>query len=298
MGKFARPEKQAATAIEQIQKRDPSAIPSLGTARNFTDCLSRVGHWMRDNHLGRDLWAITKDQAIDYLKARAETVSQSTLDQERQAIQKMQQVLTHQLQPSERLPVIKSELEQVLESRAYATSQVELILEHQSERNAIATEIAFNAGLRAHELFCIRRLDERAPSRRPASDLKFLGRNDDVLYTVQGKGGLVRTVMIDKALAERLEDHRLAQPKSVLDRKIWYKTYYDIGGGNAWTKSFSDASLRALDKTHGAHGLRHAYAQNRMRTLMKQGLNRQDALGVVSQEMGHFRPEITEVYLR
>ena len=34
-----------------------------------------------------------------------------------------------------------------------------------------------------------------------------------------------------------------------------------------------------------------------MRTLQRE-LPREDALRVVSQEMGHFRPSITEVYLR
>ena len=296
MGRFASSEKQSARVIDAIHAKDPMAIQSLGTARDFQACLKGVCEWMKENRFG-SLRDITKDQAVAYLQARAETVGQKALDQERQAIQKMQQVLTGKLQPSERLPVVKSELKQVLESRAYAPEQVRLIAEHQTPKNGLATEIAYAAGLRAHELLCIERREDRAPSSRPASDNKFAGR-DGVIYTVQGKGGLVREVSIPRALAERLEAHRLDTPKEVRDRDIWYRSHYDIGGGVAWSRSFSQASTRVLGYSTGAHGVRHAYAQERMHELRAQGLDRWRALEVVSQEMGHFRPEITETYLR
>ena len=50
--------------------------------------------------------------------------------------------------------------------------------------------------------------------------------------------------------------------------------------------------------SHGGHGLRHTYAQNRMYQLQGLGLSYEQALAIVSQELGHFRPDITEVYLR
>ena len=61
--------------------------------------------------------------------------------------------------------------------------------------------------------------------------------------------------------------------------------------------SVSAASERALGWSTGAHGLRHSYAQERMAELQA-SLSRDAALTTVSQEMGHFRPEITETYLR
>ena len=59
----------------------------------------------------------------------------------------------------------------------------------------------------------------------------------------------------------------------------------------------SAASERVLGWSTGAHGLRHSYAQERMAELQA-SLSRDAALTTVSQEMGHFRPEITETYLR
>ena len=98
-------------------------------------------------------------------------------------------------------------------------------------------------------------------------------------------------------LAERLEDRRLNQPVQITDRGVNYTSHYDINGGNRWSSSFTTASNRALNWSTGAHGLRHSYAQERMSELQK-NMTYEKALEVVSQEMGHFRPDITEVYLR
>ena len=96
----------------------------------------------------------------------------------------------------------------------------------------------------------------------------------------------------------RLEKQSLAQPRTVRDRGLDYRQYYDIGGGNAWSKSFSDASDRALGWSNGAHGLRHSYAQERMLELQDQGKNYYEARDIVSQELGHFRGDVVEIYLR
>jgi integrase len=103
--------------------------------------------------------------------------------------------------------------------------------------------------------------------------------------------------MIPTELAHQLETQRLAEPKTVTDRGTHVVQYYDIGAGNAWSLSFSRASTRELGWSTGAHGLRHAYAQERMRELQATGVGYLEARGIVSQELGHFRPEITETYL-
>jgi integrase len=128
--------------------------------------------------------------------------------------------------------------------------------------------------------------------------MKFSGiRETTISYTVHGKGGLIREVRIPIPLAQRLERTRLTEARIVKDRGINYQQLYGIGGGQPWSKSVSAASKGALGWSNGAHGLRHTYAQERMAVLQRQ-LTRKQALAVVSQEMGHFRPEITEVYLR
>ena len=233
-----------------------------------------------------------------YLDSRANQVGQSALDMERQAVQAMMQHVTGALAPGERLDVVKTRLEEQLESRAYTPEQVALISEHQSERNALATELAYSAGLRAHELYSLLPATDRPADERPALDSKWEGRENTVSYTVEGKGGLVREVRIPRELAERLEDRRLDAPQQVTDRGVHYEQHYDLGAGQAWSQSFSRASKEALGWSEGAHGLRHSYAQERMDELQRLSYTRETALETVSQEMGHFRPEITETYLR
>ena len=112
---------------------------------------------------------MTPEQTMTYLEIRGQEVGQSTLNMERQAIQAMMQYVTGKLEPKQTLPVIKSEIEQTLKSRAYTSEQVKMIRSHQTERNALATEIAHTAGLRAHELLTLRPANEQPMSDRPAS---------------------------------------------------------------------------------------------------------------------------------
>ncbi|EOX3900523.1 site-specific integrase [Vibrio alginolyticus] len=285
-------ERQAANVMKQVQGH---ILSSVGTVRNYEERLTIVAqHANAEFKCGlRDL---TIEQAHQYLSDRATEVGQKTLDMERQAIQCMMQHVTGKLGQTEKLDVIKSEQQPILSSRSYSPEQAKMIADAQTERNALATEIAHAAGLRAHELHTLQRIDERIPDPRPALEEKFTGREGE-RYTVEGKGGLVREVLIPKDLAERLEDRRLEQPLQITDRGVNYTSHYDINGGNRWSSSFTTASNRALNWSTGAHGLRHSYAQERMDEL-KKSMPHEKALEVVSQEMGHFRANITEVYLR
>ncbi|CCW32016.1 site-specific integrase [Xenorhabdus nematophila] len=294
MAKFASPARQAASVMKTMQG---SALRSVGTVRNYEQALTRVAEWVKSSRVCSDLRKLTPATAIDYLKTRGEIVGQKTLDMERQAIQAMMHHVTGALPHGQTLPVIRAESPQVLTGRAYTPAQVALIVSAQTAKNALATELAYAAGLRAHELHTLAPVRECPANERPATATKWNGR-DGQLYTVQGKGGLVREVLIPHHLAERLETLRRPDPRTVTDRGINYLSRYEIGAGKAWTNSFSAAASRVLGWSAGAHGVRHSYAQERMNELQRQGLVREDALTTVSQEMGHFRPEITETYLR
>lgn len=294
MAKFASADKQAASVIKEMQGNQ---LKSVGTVRNYEQALKTVAEYAKAERIPGGLRGITPEQAIKYMEQRGQEVCQKTLDMERQALQAMMQHVTSQLDTKERLSVVKSELSQALESRSYTAEQITAIASSQTERNALATQIAYSAGLRAHELLTLQRIDERPPSDRPALDSKFQGR-DTQSYTVHGKGGLVREVRIPTDLAEKLEARRLDEARRVTDRNVHYEQRYDLAGGKNWSNSFSAASNRTLGFSNGAHGLRHTYAQERMSELGSQGYERQHALETVSQELGHFRHEITEVYLR
>ena len=297
MSKFAAksPEQQANSVEKALQKAD--AVASVRTLSNYTERLEQVAKNMPEFGIQGEIRDLTPATAIQYLEARGLEVGQKTLDMERQAIQSMLTHVTAKLEQGERLPVIKSEHEQALSSRAYTTEQMRLVSESQTERNALSTQIAYAAGLRAHELHTLSPASEKQASERAALDSKFQGR-EGVIYTVTGKGGLTREVLIPNQLASKLEERRLDTPQQVTDRGVHYEQKYDIGAGQKWSNSYTQASSRALNWSEGAHGLRHSYAQERMNELQNSGFTRDIALETVSQELGHFRPEITEVYLR
>lgn len=268
--------------------RDDGQIHSVGTARGYEQSLKGFADYIQEHRLG-DLHNATNEMAMQYLADRAEMVAQKTLDIDRQAIQ---------MHLGVRLEVVKSERETHLSTRSYTQAQVERIASAQSERNSLATQIAHHAGLRAHELLTIRPVDERqASTHREWSADRFAGREGE-RYTVEGKGGLVREVMLTRDLAARLEATRLAEPRQVIDRGVNYTQHYDLAGGRAWSQSFSAASQRELGFSNGAHGLRHSYAQERMEELQRGGMRYDDAKGTVAQEVGHFDKETTEAYLR
>ena len=293
MAKFAKPAKQAAAVMKQLQG---DIVKSVGSVRNYEQALTTVADYCQQMKLP-SLRGMSIDDAITYLELRGQIVGQKTLDLERQALQIMLHHVSKVLPENSRLPVIKSEQQQVLKSRAYTERQVEIVAGKQFASNSLATQLSYAAGLRAHELLTLARFNERSADKRPANEHKWAGR-DGVLYTVQGKGGLIRQVLLPTKLAEELELHHRTQPITVRDREINYLSRYNIAGGQRWSNSFSAASKRALGWSRGAHGLRHSYAQQRMYELQMQGLVRTVALETVSQEMGHFRPEITETYLR
>ncbi len=289
------PKKQAAGVVKRLQG---ARIRSVGTGRNYQERLVQIAA-----RLDVALTALTPERAVAYLKGRAGEVAQKTLDMERQAIQAMMVGVTGQLPPGATLPVVKSTEPHRPRPRAYSPAQVRAVAARQDPRNALATEIAHASGIRAHELLTLGRPAEQPPDDRrdrshltgtAAEGMKFAGRNG-VIYTVVGKGGLVREVLLPRGLAERLEERRLDVPVPVVDRGVRYRLRYDVGGGHAFSVSFSRASMAALGKSKGAHGLRYQYAQSRMRELMHHAEHHL-ALAIVAEEMGHLRPDITLTY--
>jgi integrase len=264
-------------------------IRSIGTERNFRACIYKFVQW-RDSCGLSVRGPYLKSEMVEFLWEQAQLLQQKQLNTVRQALQLVFRV---------ELESIESSRSTILKARSYLADEVTKIMSHQSDRNAISTALCVLGGLRGVELLTLRSVDEikRSSHRTWRSDL-FKGLRDYAIYVVTGKGGLVRHVAIPIQLSQMLESRRFAVPRKVRDRGIDYLQQYDIGGGQAFAQSFGDASVAAIGFSHGAHGLRHTYAQTRLQLLRCLGTPIRDALCIVSQELGHFRPEITLVYLR
>ena len=296
MPRFRAPQAQAEHAVARKlalgtgrhDHRNDGRIHSLGTARGYGQALKGFADYLREHRLG-DLPGATDQEARQYLAERSHQVGQKTLDLDRQAIQ---------MHLGLRLEVVRSDRESALSTRGYTPAQVERIASAQSETNGLATRLAYHAGLRAHELLTLRPAGERSASgHRQWSADRFAGR-EGVRYTVVGKGGLVREVLLTRELAAAVEARRLEEPRLVVDRGVQYVQCYTIGGGRSWSQSFSSASRRELGFSNGGHGLRHSYVQERMDELQRRGMAYEQARATVAQEVGHFAGETTEAYLR
>ena len=282
--------KKIALGQSRHDHKKDGKIHSVRTAQAYTQALKSFAGFIQQHRLG-DLKSATADTAKMYLQERQESgLSQKTLDQDRQAI------ACHLGEKRDR---VKSLEETKLAGRSYTPAQVQIIASNQNERNALATAICYAAGLRASELQTIRPTTENpASSHRAWSPDRFTGRAG-IRYSVEGKGGLVREVLIPHDLAAKLESVRFKDgPRTVVDRGVFYEKHYDIGSGKTWSTSFSRVSGTQLGWSTGGHGLRHSYAQERMNELKQLAFSHKDALATVAQELGHFSPSTTEAYLR
>ena len=273
---------------------------SKGTTRTNTEHFAVASKWAAEQDDIKRFNALTPAQAERYLLEKSVDVSDKTLAGYAVALEHH---LQHNCGYSEapKLTRPPSEIPYIRASRAYTQDAVSFLRTHQTARAELSTRLVSEAGLRAHELLTLQRREERDPSdRRAWRDDRFTGgdREGWITYTVNGKGGLVREIQISPETASMLESVRHDEPKKVIDRGIAYASRYDVMGGKSYSNSFSKLSKAQLGHSHGAHGIRHTYAQERMKELGNAGKRYDDAKEIVSQELGHFRPSITDIYLR
>jgi integrase len=271
------------------RENDLELIHSVRTEGDFKDKIEDYLTWRVFHTLQFD-GNYRIEEAQEFLDEISEYTSQTNLNNYKRALD-----IVFEIQ----LKTVKSLVVTNLCSRSYMSDEVEIIKQHQTLLNSFCTDLCHISGLRAHELFSLRPISEIKPTNvdKSRSDL-FIYLSDFKLYTVKGKGGLIRAVAIRCDHAEQLEKFRTAEAGQKTERGTNYQPFYAIGGGHAFTESFSRASKVALKFSNGAHGLRHTYAQNRVKTLIANGINAVDTLEIVSQELGHFRPEVVLTYLR
>lgn len=272
--------------------RGSDGIASIGTERTTADALRNVATWMRTQGWCHGVDQIKAKQAYDYLRARAQVVTQNTLNKDRRALER---VLGRKL---ERIESTLPRGRLATQQRHYTRDQIARVMAAQNERNAFSTLLASRCGLRAHELLTIARTQEMPQPERTGRHADTFAGRDGVMFSVRGKGGLVRHVLVPHDLAAALESRRLEVARVLIDRKLHQLQRYDLAGGQAWSQSFSAASKRALDWSVGGHAMRHGYADQRQRELTARGYSEHDAKSVIAQEVGHWNPRTTEAYLR
>jgi len=274
-------------------------IRSLGTARQYQQIYKQVSKFLAQEQT--NLRSISIEQAERYLDERRHQIQDKQLANERQALKihlwNVKQDKSIDLQRFKSTREAPSN-----EPRAYSQDQVKEIIKNcPTQREKVAVAISYSAGLRAHELLRIARVDERPVVHRAAefSKERFAGgREAWPTYTVKGKGGGEREIKIPPRLAQRLEETRLPEPRYIKDRGVSYEQRYDLPGGQDFSDKFTEVATKAIGFSNGHHGLRHTFAQERLRELKADGRCDDTARRIVTQELGHWSTTNLAYYLR
>lgn len=177
-------------------------------------------------------------------------------------------------------------------NRAWTRTQVEemyrLAINNNYSRVADVVRLAYTHGLRLHE---ITRLDR-------ATLLKALRKNE---LTIKGKGGLIRQVPLRNEAA-RKHIRELADKTPLNSYKVFVlkneKTHEVMKEAQNFIQNYRDKVIEPGGHNITLHGLRHTYAQERYLELTEAGKGEYDAKLQISRELGHFRAEVTDIYLK
>lgn len=267
-----------------------SFVVSIGTEYAHKSALTSYARWLLATKNKR-LKKSTPADAKEFLGWRAASFRQSTVSLARQAIN----LHLHSASPVDFVP---AKVATQAANRAYSAQQIELLVQEASPALRLSILLCTDAGLRGMELLTIGRPDEQQVSLRVWSSSLFRGRENDIAYVVRGKGKLFRELRLQPSLASQLEATRRSQAVVVSHRKGHLPSWFDLLGGHDFSIAFGNFSRRVLGFSHGAHGLRHAFAQRRRDELLCAGVEYDLALEVLSQELGHFATKNTLAYLR
>lgn len=182
----------------------------------------------------------------------------------------------------------RTKQDRIGDNKAWSNKEVEKFImyieENGEKRYADMVKVAYSFGLRIHE---VARLD-RSELRNALST---------GLLTVKGKGGLIRSIPLhNKELIEGLYEE--TKPGEKVFVRNNEKTHKVINNLQVFIYNHQK-DFRTTDdgRNRSFHGLRHLYAQNRYRYFREKGIDDYNARLKVSKELGHFRVEITEIYL-
>ena len=268
-----------------------TGIHSHGTATTYIDKWKEFANFAKAELGVKDIEKITAEHVREYLTAKMEEgVSYSTWQGNAAALSKLENALEmyavsmgkvsgygFRQAIAEVRAVAAAELDRFTGTRNYQDSRA-LIDSISNDDFQLAAKLQLEAGVRVSEASLIKPEQLRGLGRD-----EFSGRVVGI-YEFEGKGGKVNTAQLSPETYERLANHIAANGEFRFNPDT-----YRMG--------LEQAASDTGQKYQGSHGLRWSFAQERFHELQENGVGYLKALGVVSDEMGHNRTEITEHYL-
>src|SRR5262249_38641662 len=152
----------------------------------------------------------------------------------------------------------------------------------------LATQIIVESGCRTQDLASMCLASECPLKKARLTKLhtdRFAGREDWVKVSFIGKGGHEYMSTISPALAKRIEAFRLYEHRPFRERNqenVVTQQYYDIPAGRRLSLIWTAASKHTFGFSRGIHGLRHTFAQERVKAMQKLNMTWDKILECVS----------------
>lgn len=252
-------------------------LHSFSASYDYRETWRAIGQHARE--LGqKDMARITAEHVKSFLDMRRESkIAHSTWQKEASHAGKLGNAISaltgvrvsFREAINELRPGAKDALENPDRNRGYVDPRGVIAEINNPVSNLVAT-IQLEGGARCHEVTQIR------------ADQLREGNQIDLTNT---KGGMPRTIEVKPETFQRLQ-----------------KTLNERGGvirvnQSTYRNHVAEAASRAGEVNSGTHDLRYNFAQHRYMELTKDGYAPEQAHYLISEEMGHHRPDITLHYL-
>ncbi len=265
-------------------------IFSYRTADAYRDIWRRAFAHAKDNFGLRDIEDITAEHVCSFLKEKVESgVSRATFAQYAAGLEKMETALNLFSKrygrgreygfsvAIERVRPSATALRKFSGSRAYRNPEA-IIRCLVRDNFRLAALMQWESGARVHEISLVR------PSQLQGRGCDPLTGREVGVVTVEGKGGKIRGLRMSLKAYLRLERFIEKEGEFRVNKRLYLQ-------------SVQRAAIQAGEAPNGSHGFRWSWAQARFVAVQQAGLSYEQALSMVSDEMGHVRGDITEHYL-
>jgi len=252
-------------------------IYSYSSADSYRDVAKEAFSYIKENFGVKDITKIQSEHIQSYLEHKIEeNIKYSSFQKYAAACEKLEVALSrytgkeYNFDLKETRELAQQILQKTDAHRAYDNPQ-KVINAISDKTFKILATAQLESGARVHEL----------------NNLKLSQFKENQAIEVQGKGGKIRDLELSKETYDSLK----SLVENSQDKKLVFST-------DAYRNELKSACERTGEQYQGTHGLRWSYSQNLFKQLQQSGKTYEESLSIVSQKLGHERPDITEHYLR
>ena len=268
-------------------------VYSYATADAYRDIWRHVLEHAKAEYGMKDIERLSGQHVASYLESKIDQgVARATFDQYAAGCAKLEQALNRFAEMKETGNTYSFDLKDVRAlgrqelggrsdvSRTYAAPD-RLVASVQGERHALAAALQREGGARIKEISFV----GKEQLKGVWADIHTGEARGWI--AVSGKGGKERLVSVSPQTYQRLtsEIARNDNGRFAID-------------GDRYREDLKQAAAVSGQDYEGSHGLRWSWAQERHAELQEHGMNYEQSLTQMSQEMGHERSDITEHYLK